>query len=104
MVARPVDWRSHTVEGVWKTAREHKFWRDYLGTASSTDEPGFSVHLGVFAQPYLDFVLAGRKTVESRFSSVRCAPYERVTKGDVLFLKAVSGPIVGICLVDHVWS
>jgi hypothetical protein len=104
-MARPAkDWRTQALEAARSAAREHKFWRDYLDSGRATDDTDFSVHLGIFTQPYLDFVLDGRKTVESRFSSVRCAPYDRVVKGDVLLVKATGGPIVGICLIDRVWS
>lgn len=63
-----------------------------------------SVHLGIFVEPYLDYVLTGRKTIESRFSAVRCAPYGRVRRGDVLLLKASGGPVVGICSIGQTWS
>jgi len=69
----------------------------------SRERAPVAVHLAVFNQPYLDFVLEGRKTVESRFSAIRCAPYQRVRTGDVLLLKPAGGPIVGLCLVQHVW-
>jgi hypothetical protein len=61
------------------------------------------IHLGVFVEPYLTFVLEGKKTVESRFSVNRHAPYEQVHTGDLLLLKRSSGPICGLCRVSHVW-
>ena len=33
----------------------------------------------------------------------RCPPYRRVTEGDILLLKQVGGPIVGLCQVGRVW-
>ncbi|MFC1611495.1 ASCH domain-containing protein [Myxococcota bacterium] len=60
---------------------------------------GWRVHLGIFSEPYLGHILAGRKTVESRFSRVAMAPYERASVGDILVLKRSSGPIVGACQV-----
>lgn len=61
------------------------------------------IHLAVFVEPYLEYVLAGQKTVESRFSVTRCAPYRRVQEGDLLLLKRSGGPITGLCTVDRVW-
>lgn len=61
------------------------------------------IHLAVFVEPYLTFVLEGRKTVESRFSVNRHAPYEQVHSGDLILLKKSSGPICGICSVSNVW-
>ena len=37
-----------------------------------------------FWEPYLDLILTGQKTVESRFSRRRIAPYGCVAAGDVL--------------------
>ncbi|WP_392530074.1 hypothetical protein [Nostoc sp. C117] len=41
--------------------------------------------------------------MESRFSTRKFAPYNRVDKGDVVLLKQSSGPIVGLCQVNYVW-
>jgi hypothetical protein len=45
----------------------------------------------------------GRKTVESRFAKRPCPPFERVEDGDVVLLKPVGRPVVGVCEVDKVW-
>jgi hypothetical protein len=54
-------------------------------------------------EPFLTFLLEGTKTVESRFSANRCAPYDRVEKGDVILLKKSGGPVVGLCMVTYRW-
>jgi hypothetical protein len=43
--------------------------------------------------------LDGTKTIESRFGQRRSVPYERVTAGDIMLLKAASGPVVGIARI-----
>jgi hypothetical protein len=48
-------------------------------------------------------MLDGKKTVESRFSSVRCSPFRKVSKGDVILLKKAAGPVVGVCRVNAAW-
>ena len=63
-----------------------------------------SVHLAVFVEPFLGSLLSGQKTVESRFSVVRCPPYGRVASGDVLLVKRSGGPVVGVCEVRETWS
>jgi hypothetical protein len=62
-----------------------------------------ALHLAVFVEPYLAYVLDGRKTVESRFSAHRVPPFGQLQRGDVLLLKRAGGPIVGICRVGGVW-
>ncbi len=61
------------------------------------------VHLAVFVEPFLKLVLEGRKTVESRFSLTRRAPFNQVQAGDVVLLKRSGGPIVGVCRVAQAW-
>lgn len=91
-------WQDATISNVQNTLTSDEFWRSRLQSSN------IKIHLSVFNPPYLDYILEGRKTVESRFSVVRCAPYGRVDEGDLLLLKQSSGPIVGVCMVDRVWS
>jgi hypothetical protein len=106
VTGRSSSWQEQSLAAVSSAARSNAFWREYLldeRVSVSRQGAPFAVHLAVFNQPYLDLLLEGRKTVESRFSAVRCAPYQRVATGDVLLLKPAGGPIVGLCLVQHVW-
>jgi predicted transcriptional regulator len=52
-------------------------------------------HLAIFNPPFLDLILEGKKTIESRFSKVRCAPFGAVSEGDVVFMKESGGLVVG---------
>ena len=67
-------------------------------------ESSTGIHLAVMGQPYLDRVLDGSKRLESRFSKKPMAPYGAVAAGDVVLLKAVGGPVVGIAEVAGVES
>lgn len=78
-------------------------WRSYLTIFIDEAAPAFNLHLAIFVEPYLSFILEGRKTVESRFSVTRRAPYNKVTAGDVILLKRSGGPIVGLCKAQHAW-
>lgn len=73
-------------------------WRDRIKTAM-TKHAG--IHLGVFVEPFLEAILDGRKTVESRFGVHRCAPFDRVQAGDLILLKRSGGPVVGIAVAGE---
>jgi hypothetical protein len=46
-------------------------------------------------------MIAGKKTIETRFSLNRVAPFEEVEQNDVVLLKRSGGPIVGLALVGQ---
>ena len=79
---------------------ESGFWTRRLEAAANGR---VGLHLGVFCEPYLTYILEGRKTVESRFGATRQPPFRRVDGGDILLLKRSSGPIVAIAHVSDVW-
>lgn len=60
------------------------------------------IHLAILVEPYLQYIVEGRKTIESRFSRNKTAPWKRVRRGDVILLKRSGGPIVGYCEVSEV--
>ncbi|GEM_PF-742642 len=59
-------------------------------------------HLAILTQPYLDKIIVGQKTIESRFSKMRVPPFYKVQKGDILLLKEAAGPIAAIASVSNV--
>lgn len=63
-----------------------------------------TVHLAVLIEPYLGYILDGRKTIESRFSKNRSPPYGSVSVGDTVLLKRSGGPVVGAFRVADVIS
>lgn len=79
------------------------FWKDYLTRMVNDECLPLSLHLAVMVEPFLQLMLEGKKTIESRFSANRCAPYGRVQPGDVILLKRTGGPIVGLCRVSNRW-
>jgi hypothetical protein len=79
---------------------DHEDWHDIL---SAADAKPFAIHLAIFQEPYLEFIMDGRKTIETRFSRRMCAPFQAVSSGDVVILKRSGGEIVGICLVEDAW-
>lgn len=63
-----------------------------------TESGNARLHLAVFHEPFLTLLLDGKKTIESRFSVNRIAPYEHIARDDVILLKRNGGPVVGIAL------
>ncbi len=61
-----------------------------------------NLHLGVFGEPYLSYMLEGKKKIESRFSKNKIAPYKQITKDDVVIIKKSSGNIVGYFTIKEV--
>jgi ASC-1-like (ASCH) protein len=59
-------------------------------------------HLVILKKPYIDAILEGRKTVESRLTMTRRAYWRRILYGDRLFLKQSSGPVVATATVTKV--
>jgi ASC-1-like (ASCH) protein len=91
------------VDDLLSTVQGDIFWESYLKPLRLPESVSFKLHLAILVEPYLQFIIDGKKTVESRFSTRKFAPYNRVEKGDVVLLKQSSGPIVGICQVSYVW-
>ena len=50
----------------------------------------------------MSYMLDGRKTIESRFSKNRIAPYHQMTKDDVVIIKRSGGPSVGLMTLQEV--
>ena len=104
MVATRVTLTEDLVTNLKKSTDEHIFWRRHLEELSASTPSAYSVHLAVLLEPYLGFILEGSKTVESRFSKNRIAPFKMVERGDVVLLKrSAARAISGVCLVSNVW-
>ncbi|MFB6088631.1 MAG: ASCH domain-containing protein [Candidatus Aenigmatarchaeota archaeon] len=59
-------------------------------------------HLAILYKKYLDLILSGKKTIESRFSKIRSVPYGKVESGDRIIFKESSGPVRGEASVEKV--
>jgi len=62
--------------------------------------PQTNIHIAVMSEPFLTYVFNGKKTVESRFSLHKVAPFNKVHVGDSVLLKA--GLVVGCFTVGWV--
>lgn len=59
------------------------------------------LHLAILHPRYIDSILAGEKTIESRFSRHRCEPYGRVSPGDTIYFQQRAGAIVARARVSR---
>lgn len=91
------------VEELVKSVQGDPFWENYFDQFVSQADCSFGLHLAILVEPYLQFILDGKKTIESRFSVNRCPPYKHIYKGDIILLKRSGGPIVGVCVAADTW-
>ncbi|MDE1765557.1 MAG: ASCH domain-containing protein [Thaumarchaeota archaeon] len=94
---------SSLIDTLSNSVKDDAYWNDFFKIKNRDGFPT-GIHLAVFVEPYLTFILQGKKTVESRFSSNRIAPYQKVNRGDIIILKRSGGPIFGLCEISEVWS
>jgi ASC-1-like (ASCH) protein len=59
-------------------------------------------HLVILKKQYLDAILKGRKTIESRLYQTKQKWLPQVNAGDKIFLKAASGPVMATAIIDKV--
>lgn len=61
-----------------------------------------NLHLGIFTEPYLTYMLNGEKKIESRFSKNKIAPYNKINKSDIVIVKKSGGSIVAYFTIKEV--
>lgn len=61
-----------------------------------------NIHLSIFSEPYLTYMLDGKKTVESRFSKKKIAPYNQIEKDDIVIVKKSSGNVIAYFTIKDV--
>ena len=59
-------------------------------------------HIAILRQPFFDMVLAGEKTIESRWSMHKIAPYGKVSVGDEILLKETGKDVTATAIVKDV--
>ncbi len=61
-------------------------------------------HIAILSKVGLKEIFSGKKTVESRFSQKKIAPFGQISIGDVVYLKEPGGEIHGQFIVEKVIS
>lgn len=59
-------------------------------------------HIAILKQPFFDMVISGEKTIESRWSMVKVAPYKKVSVGDRILLKETGKDVTATANVKKV--
>lgn len=59
-------------------------------------------HLAILSKGWIDLILDRKKTIESRFTKNRCAPFGKVNAGDIVYLKESGGSVKGMFRVAKV--
>ena len=60
------------------------------------------LHLAILKKPYLEAILTGTKTIESRFMKTNRQPFGSVSPGDMLIFKQSSGPVRATAIAAEV--
>ncbi len=53
------------------------------------------LHLAIFTSGFINKIFTGQKTIDGRFSKIRCMPFKSIEKGDLILMKKSGGPITG---------
>ena len=59
-------------------------------------------HLAILLSQRIELILDGRKTIGSWFTKTRRAPYGKVNKDDIIYMKESGGPVKGMFTVFEV--
>ncbi|MBI4040002.1 ASCH domain-containing protein [Candidatus Daviesbacteria bacterium] len=60
-------------------------------------------HLAIMSHSAIEAVLSGKKTIETRFSKKRIAPFGQISSGDLVYMKIPGGEILGQFRVKKVF-
>jgi len=88
------------IEDLFKELEDDPHW---ISDLEKLQKNRIALHLAILHEPYLELILEGKKTIETRFSIHRQAPFEQIKKNDIILLKKTSGPVVGLCRVSDAW-
>jgi hypothetical protein len=86
------------LERLVETTREYPSWH----VLRQAVQDGRTVHLAVMVEPFLSYILGGKKSIESRFSKHAIAPFYQIEPDDLVLLKLSGGPVVGCFDTDTV--
>lgn len=59
-------------------------------------------HIAILRQPFFNMVLSGEKTIESRWSQNKCAPFNKVKVGDTIYIKQTGCAVTATAKVKDV--
>lgn len=59
-------------------------------------------HIAILRQPFFNMILDGSKTIESRFSFNKIAPFNKISAGDTIYLKETGKNITAKAIAKKV--
>lgn len=96
------NWGRDLIQQLLSSVRGDSWWSQSIADCIALGPTKSSLHLAVFVEPYLSLLMAGAKTIESRFSRNYVAPFGLLKPGDVVLLKRAGADVVGIARVGQV--
>ncbi|MBN2016375.1 hypothetical protein JW766_06130 [Candidatus Dojkabacteria bacterium] len=60
------------------------------------------LHLAIFTPGFIDKIFTGQKTIDGRFSKIKCMPFGSIETGDLVLMKKSGGKIVGYFVAGKV--
>lgn len=60
------------------------------------------MHLAIMQEPYLSYLIEGKKTIESRFTLNRIAPFDYARRGDVILFKGPGPNVTAVGVIAEV--
>lgn len=60
------------------------------------------LHLAIFTPGFIEKIFTGKKTLDGRFSQIRCMPFGTIEKGDLVLMKKSGGPIIGYFIAGEI--
>lgn len=60
------------------------------------------LHLAIFSHGSINDIFTGKKTLDARFSKIRCKPYGAIEKGDLVLMKRSGGKLLGYFVAGEV--
>jgi len=74
----------------------------FLEHSGEKNEGSTRYHIAVCDSKILSLIMNGSKTIESRFSINRIAPFGYIEEGDTVYFKKTGGPVVGKAIAGRV--
>lgn len=62
------------------------------------------IHVAILKPGYIEAILEGRKTIESRLTKTMQPPHGRILTGERLYLKASGGPFMATAIAGEIQS
>jgi hypothetical protein len=60
------------------------------------------LHLAIFTPGFIKKIFTGQKTIDARFSQIKCEPFGTIEKGDLVLMKKSGGRVEGYFVAGNV--